>query len=302
MNGVKIMNNSHEEILGFNPKSNKQEIGLIKITPKIAQHILDYLNKDNRPVKKGQVQKIVQSIDTVGWQDNGEAMTFNTDGNITEFQHRLEAIVITGVEPTIPYVLGVSKDSFTNTATAKPRRPVDEIQRKYKDAQDSEVTILKELLLRKQGEKLTMQNAISKWDEYKSFIIKGHKLIDSFFDATEDYSSFKRTFGAWATLMIVDKKEKEAKLFLDLLEKEICDGETSFALTKDFYELSQKTWNMSNTGRPEYMYYLLCVASDRIIKNNKGQTTIALTTDKFNHNYFKQKGVYRKFLVKEACA
>ena len=37
MNGVKIMNNSYEEILGFNPKSNKQEIGLIKITPKIAQ-------------------------------------------------------------------------------------------------------------------------------------------------------------------------------------------------------------------------------------------------------------------------
>ena len=44
-------------------------------------------------------------------------------------------------------------------------------------------------------------------------------------------------------------------------------------------ELSLEAWDMSNAGRPDYMYHLLCVASDRIIaKDNKGQTTIMLCT------------------------
>ena len=53
---------------------------------------------------------------------------------------------------------------------------------------------------------------------------------------------------------------------------------------------------MSNTGRTELIWQLLCVASDRMIKDPTGNTQLNLKIDKCNHEYLSKKGVYRKFL------
>ena len=53
---------------------------------------------------------------------------------------------------------------------------------------------------------------------------------------------------------------------------------------------------MSNAGRTEFVYQLLCVASDRMIKDPTGNIQLNLKIDKCNHEYLSKKGVYRKFL------
>ena len=85
--------------------------------------------------------------------EDGQPLTFNNDGNITEFQHRLFAIVETGVTVRVVVVLGVDVGCFTKCAPTKPRKAEDgEIQRKDKTATQSGASTLRQLLKRRQGD------------------------------------------------------------------------------------------------------------------------------------------------------
>ena len=79
-------------ILGFNPKSDVTKCFITHLTPAQARHILDYYNRDNRKISRSQVNKIYRSIENDNWLFDGQPMTFNKEGNLTEFQHRLCAI------------------------------------------------------------------------------------------------------------------------------------------------------------------------------------------------------------------
>ena len=128
------MTTTNSDILGFNPISNTISTFEMDVSPQMAQYILIHHNKDNRKVTNSQVNKISKSIREDGWLRDGQPLTFNVEGNITEGQHRLHAIVAEGVTVPMVIVLGVELDCFTNVAPAKPRRPEDEIQRNDKSA------------------------------------------------------------------------------------------------------------------------------------------------------------------------
>ena len=70
------------------------------------------------------------------------------------------------VTARVPVVLGVEPECFTKTAAPKPRRPEDEIQRKYPHAKDSEITVVREIQKRRRDEALTMQNSILSWEQW----------------------------------------------------------------------------------------------------------------------------------------
>jgi len=286
-----------DEVLGFNPKQKEYEVFMKEITPEMARYILGNYNNDNRKMKKAQVNNITDSIIRDGWLQDGGALTFNIEGNITEFQHRLAAIAIADVTITTPVVLGVTPDCFTKTASPRTRKAEDEIQRKDKTALDSDVTVLREILKRRDGVKLTMQNAVEEWFKWKPVILAGQKIIDGFFDRVPQYSAFKRVFAGWASLMYHVGEKEIADNFLDMLEAEIMDDSISYRLTKDFKDFFMKhSWEMSNVGRADFMYQLLCVCSDRLVKTPSGATQLDLTLDKVNHNSLKNRGFYRKFL------
>ena len=286
-----------EKVLGFNPYSKEADAFLIEITPEQAQYILDYHNGDNRKLVKSQVNNIVKSINKDGWLFDGQPLTFNIEGNITEFQHRLHAIVQTGVTAKISVTLGVETGCFTKCAPAKPRKAEDEIQRKDKTATQSEASTLRQVLIRRKGAKLTIQNAIDKWELWKTYVRDGRKLVDTFFAETDEYNPWERTFAAWGALMKSIGQEKIVTDFLDLLESEIKDDTSPCCLTREFDDFWCKHQvRMSNTGRTELVWQLLCVASDRMIKDPTGNTQLNLKIDKCNHEYLSKKGVYRKFL------
>ena len=92
-------------------------------------------------------------------------------------------------------------------------------------------------------------------------------------------------------------EEKIVTDFLDLLESEIKDDTSPCCLTREFDEFFCKhSVRMSNTGRTELCWQLLCVASDRMIKDPTGNTQLNITIDKCNHESLSKRGVYRKFL------
>ena len=129
--------NEVKSLLSFNPKTEEYNAFVLDINVDIASYILNYHNFDNRKVSNSQINNIYKSISLTGWLLDGQPITFNVDGNLTEGQHRLEAIVREN-NPDKKYkviiVTGVARDTFSQTATNKTRKPIDEIQRKHKKA------------------------------------------------------------------------------------------------------------------------------------------------------------------------
>ena len=288
----------NETILGFNPISKDIEVFEQGITPQIAQYILIHHNKDNRKVTNSQVNKIAKSIRTDGWLKDGQPLTFNVDGNITEGQHRLHAIVAEDVTVPMIIVLGVELNCFTNTAPAKPRRPEDEIQRKDKSATVSEVSTLRQLLKRRQGDQLSMKNAIAQWGYWNEDVRSGLNLIDGFFDGVSQFDSWNRTFAAWASLMIFIDEAEAAENLLDAISDKILGDPPHSTLAGDFLDFLSQDFFVygSSAARTEIIFNLLCVASDRILKKPNGEIQLNMAADKLNHTYLKNQGVYRKFL------
>lgn len=282
--------------LPFDPKSQVRDSMVIKLTPEMAKYILEHHNKDNRKICPSQVNKIAQSVATFGWLFTGDAVIFNTNGDINESQHRLTFIASqdTGEYET-SVTLGAQPDSFSNAAIAKPRRPHDEIYRKDNTALPSQTAILGDLLKRR-GNKpaLNINNAVKQWFDWKDDIKKAENICNSFLSETEDFSTQKKTIGAWATLCVNAKLGDEAEAFLDLLKAELL-GDSNCRLTADFVEYwKEHTWNESNEGKLKVLYMMLCVAMDRILKKSDGSIAFNITPSKLDPKTL--TGCYRKFI------
>ena len=292
------------EILGFNPisKEYKAVDGLYTLTPIRAKRILDYHNTNNRAFSEGQQKTIGKSIDKNNWQNDGDPLRFDTDGMTPEFQHRLKEIVRRNITVKVPLVLGVSKESFTKTAGALPRTAWSEISRIDKTAIRDEASTLNALITRRvyksKGEELTLQNASKLWPEWKEHVRNGEKLTESFFDGkTNKWDSNRRIFAAWAAMMSFHDKSKFVNIFLDMLKNETLELDTK-PLTKDFLKLftHEDTAYFKNTHRPRFMWFLLCIAADRLMESPDGNIEMKKSLGELNHNDLKQKGTYRLFL------
>ena len=84
---MKEVVDASSEILGFDPKSTKEEIFQVEMTPEMAEYILRNHNNSNRKFVKAQQNAIKKSWDKFGWLFDGGVCAFNTDGQLTEFQH-----------------------------------------------------------------------------------------------------------------------------------------------------------------------------------------------------------------------
>lgn len=63
------------------------------VTPEMAKEWLANTKRNNRSLRKGVVEKYVYDIKNNAWTVNSSAIGFDTDGNLTNGQHRLNAIV-----------------------------------------------------------------------------------------------------------------------------------------------------------------------------------------------------------------
>lgn len=280
-------------VRSWKTKSKTYNTYVIEITPERAQKILDEYNIDNRKMTKSQVNAVLKSIAKEGWIKDGGALLFNTDGAITEFQHRLQAIVQSNTTAEIPVIEGVVPDSFTKGAKALIRKPIHEIQRKDDSVLPAEATTLGELVKRRKMQPLTLQTAIRYWNEWKSYVRVGLLTITPFFDNTTEFTHNKRVFAAWAALMEFHGQRDLAKTFLDLLEKQLLHEQETVLMTQFLQFFKDYSVYKSNAGRTTFLYELICHTTDRLSKNPTGKIELGITDPS---QIRKDRGVYNLFL------
>ena len=79
-------------LLPFDPCCQEYSVSIHDITPEQAEYILINHNEENRRQSQSQVNKVYNSIERDKFYLDGQPITFNTNGNLTEKQHTLKAI------------------------------------------------------------------------------------------------------------------------------------------------------------------------------------------------------------------
>lgn len=103
---------------------NTYNAHVASVSPAMARAWLEH-NKKNRNVSASLVNRYAQVMKAGGWEVNGEAIIFDTNGNLIDGQHRLHAIVKADVEVDTVVVLGVEPDSIYTIDTGRMRRASD---------------------------------------------------------------------------------------------------------------------------------------------------------------------------------
>lgn len=95
------------------------------ITPKKAQQWLTH-NDKNRPLSMAWAEAIAEIIRRGEFELNGDAIRFNCDGTLIDGQHRLQAVVISGIPIKSLVVRGIESKAF-NTIDQNKKRTVGDM-------------------------------------------------------------------------------------------------------------------------------------------------------------------------------
>lgn len=114
-------NEIYHESKGFKKRATFTRV---LVTPELAAEFLKH-NTANRPLKPSLLAKYVRFIKEDKWIENGDSIRFDLNAHLTDGQHRLQAIVNTGIAQYFDIITGLSEDAFKVTDTGKPRTKPD---------------------------------------------------------------------------------------------------------------------------------------------------------------------------------
>lgn len=97
------------------------------VTPDLARMFLMH-NKSNRTLSEPHVQKFVNLLKEDHWEsDNGATIKFNKAGNLIDGQHRLQAIIISGIAADIDVATGLSEKAQATIDVGRSRTIGDQL-------------------------------------------------------------------------------------------------------------------------------------------------------------------------------
>lgn len=94
------------------------------ITPTLAAQYLTR-NSMNRPVSAMVVKSLAGAIKRGEWKLNGESIKFSADGRLLDGQHRLNAIIHSGMAAQTAVVRGIDSDAFDTLDQGRKRTAGD---------------------------------------------------------------------------------------------------------------------------------------------------------------------------------
>lgn len=99
---------------------------LVTIGPELAQEWLDnYTRKLNRNLSSNTVNRFARDMRRGKWIFNGEPLQFDTDGQLMNGQHRLNAVVNSETTQQFLIVTGLPEEAHEGMDSGKPRSPGD---------------------------------------------------------------------------------------------------------------------------------------------------------------------------------
>lgn len=109
----------------FEEDGDEYKTRCVGITPDLAKVLLQEFNNTNRPITEVNVLDLYKEMINGKWRFNGETITFNEFGDITNGQHRCEALVKSNKTFNFLVVTGLDKDSFGTIDNGRKRATSD---------------------------------------------------------------------------------------------------------------------------------------------------------------------------------
>lgn len=105
-------------------KKEKEHLMVMKITPEIARAWLE-TNIHNRPVNETVIARYAEAMKSGQWERNGETIKFADTGALLDGQHRLKAVIQSGVTVETYVVFNLPQKVFDTIDTGKSRTITD---------------------------------------------------------------------------------------------------------------------------------------------------------------------------------
>lgn len=113
------------------------------ITPDIAA---SYLKKNvNRKLRQRHVDRLARDMESGEWRETHQAIAFNCDGSLKDGQHRLHAVVKSGVAVWFFVAHGLSDDAVMHIDTHATRSDVDAYQLMGDSVKNLTVAVAKQM-------------------------------------------------------------------------------------------------------------------------------------------------------------
>lgn len=100
-------------------------IYLVKMTPQAAQEILAHNAKGQRSISKVTVEKYASDMGTMDWQFNGAPVLISNKGELLDGQHRLTAIIESGISQILLVIHGVDAQAMATIDAGRGRSYAD---------------------------------------------------------------------------------------------------------------------------------------------------------------------------------
>lgn len=115
---------------------SKPSASVVYVTPEMAERWLGK-NVHNRRLKTAKIQEFARDMAAGRWQITGEAVKFDTRGNLLDGQNRLHAVIASGSTVPMFVVRGLAPDSQEVMDTGSPRSRADALHlRDYPNSHD----------------------------------------------------------------------------------------------------------------------------------------------------------------------
>src|SRR5215831_15250573 len=96
-------------------KGSRETVRIMEVTPAQAQKWLEG-NVDNRTLREARVLQHSQVLQRGEWELTGDAIVFDEDGTLLNGQHRLSAVVVTGIPARFIVLRGVPYYAYVSSA------------------------------------------------------------------------------------------------------------------------------------------------------------------------------------------
>lgn len=97
----------------------------VTVTPELATMLVTYFNDVNRPVSDTNVLNLSKEMLNDKWAVNGETITFNKNGDLSNGQHRFFALIKADVTLPLFIATGFKEDTFATIDNGRKRAVSD---------------------------------------------------------------------------------------------------------------------------------------------------------------------------------
>lgn len=204
---------------------------ILIVTPDMAKQWI-ITNKSNRPVKSWAVNRYAKDMIAGNWSSNHQGIAFDMDGNLADGQHRLLAIIKSGISIKMLVTWGVERVGIDRLA---PRSLIDEIkystesswiENKYLKIANAMIEIISVGTTQRKAERTTKETI--------EFCEKNRDVIEatcSMFTKNEKYISAAIIQATIALCLNFENKDKICR-FVEVLKTGLPRSESEFMAVK----------------------------------------------------------------------